>query len=84
MTERNGENTLRLSDRFKERLQIIISEEINLTNMIADAPPEIWIPHFKENLSNRLRDICKEELTYKVKEYAWRIRRLYKKVGRKR
>lgn len=55
---------MRSKTALKERIEMLVVEEINVTNLIAQAEPENWVPKFVQNLTNRIHEILLDELRY--------------------
>ncbi len=49
---------------IRERIELVIVEEINVTNLIAQNEPENWIPRFIQTLTDRLTEIVADERKY--------------------
>lgn len=49
---------------IRERIEQTIVEEINVTNLIAQNEPEVFIPKFIQTLTDRLHEIVLDELQY--------------------
>ena len=50
---------------IRERIEMVIVEEINVTNLIAQGEPENYIPRFIQTLSDRLYELMCDELKYR-------------------
>ena len=53
---------MRTEEQIKSRIQMAVIEEIQLTNLIAQQEPEIYIPKFIENLTNTINEIVLDEI----------------------
>jgi hypothetical protein len=51
----------------RERIELAIVEELNVTNLIAQNEPEVFIPRFIQTLTDRLNEIFADELKYRRK-----------------
>ena len=56
-----------MSKSIKERIALAIVEEINVTNLIAQNEPEIYVPKFIENLATRLDAMFADEIAFRRK-----------------
>ena len=56
-----------MSKSIRDRIEQAIVEEINITNMIAQNEPEIYIPRFIQTLADRLDEIFADEIRYRRK-----------------
>lgn len=53
---------------IKERIELVIVEEINVTNLITQGEPENWVPRFITNLTNRISEIVADEFAYRTRK----------------
>lgn len=49
---------------IRERIERAIVEEINITNLIAQNEPEVFIPKFIQELTNRIHELVIDEIVY--------------------
>ncbi len=49
---------------IRDRVEKVIVEEINITNLIAQREPENYIPKFVQNLTERITEIIQDEVKY--------------------
>ena len=50
---------------IRSRIELAIVEELNVTNLIAQNEPEIYIPRFIQTLTDRLNELFADELRYR-------------------
>lgn len=55
----------RSKQSIRERIELAIVEEMNVTNLISQNEPEIYIPRFIQSLTNKLHEIVLDEIHYK-------------------
>lgn len=60
---RNRKN-VKSTTAIRERVEKVIVEEINVTNLIAQREPENYIPKFIQTLTERITEIIQDELRY--------------------
>lgn len=53
---------MRTKEKLRERIELAIVEEINVTNIITQGEPEIYIPRFVQTLANKLLEITFDEI----------------------
>lgn len=49
---------------IRDRIEQAIVTEINVTNLIAQNEPEVFIPRFIQTLTDRLHEIVIDEIVY--------------------
>ncbi len=49
---------------IRDRVERVIVEEINITNLIAQREPENYIPKFVQTLADRITEIIQDEIHY--------------------
>jgi len=53
-----------MSKSIRDRIEQVIVEEINVTNLIAQREPEVYLPRFIQMLSTRLDELFQDEMRY--------------------
>lgn len=53
---------MRTEQQIKERVQLVIIEEIQATNLITQGEPENYIPRFVSNLTERINELVLDEI----------------------
>lgn len=53
------------TERLKERIEMMIVEEVQATNLISQREPENYIPVFIQRLANRMYELVLDEITFK-------------------
>ena len=53
---------MRTEKQIRERIQMAIIEEVQVTNLISQQEPENFIPRFIESLTNTINDIVLDEI----------------------
>ena len=53
---------MRTEKQIKDRIEMAIIEEVQVTNLIAQQEPENYMPRFIENLSSKIHEIVLDEI----------------------
>lgn len=55
----------RTEEEIRERIEMAVTEEMNTVNIITQGEPERWVPLFVKFLTDKVHDICMDEIRYR-------------------
>lgn len=56
---------MRTEAEIKEFIRRTIIEEMNITNIISQSEPVVWVPLFIDTLSTKINDLVLDEIAFR-------------------